>query len=123
MFLRLNFFVWMLQYMEKPPRGTNSTLGLGKTKPQEAEFEKFEGDVTVPCGNPVPSGVKSDLMYNEYIVYDKAQVRYHSSAFNSGFDHELLVPVSSICANILAWFILRWIRHTTIVVSLNCSNL
>lgn len=71
----------MLQYMEKPPRGTHSTLGLGKTKPLETKFEKFEGDVTVPCGHPVPSGVKSDLMYNEYIVYDKAQVRYHSSPF------------------------------------------
>ncbi|KAG0593643.1 hypothetical protein M758_UG006600 [Ceratodon purpureus] len=63
------------KYMEKAPRGTNSTLGLGKTKPLETEFEKFEGDVTVPCGHPVPSGVKSDLMYNEYIVYDKAQVK------------------------------------------------
>lgn len=60
--------------MEKTPRGTNSTKGLGKTKPLEKEFETFEDDVIVPCGHPVPSGVKSDLMYNEYIVYDKAQV-------------------------------------------------
>lgn len=60
--------------MEKAPRGTNSTKGLGKTKPLEKEFDTFEDNVTVPCGHPVPSGVKSDLMYNEYIVYDKAQV-------------------------------------------------
>ncbi|XP_024382940.1 poly [ADP-ribose] polymerase 1 isoform X2 [Physcomitrium patens] len=63
------------KYMEKPLRGTNSTLGLGKTKPLETEFKKFEGDVTVPCGQPVPSGIRSDLMYNEYIVYDTAQVK------------------------------------------------
>jgi hypothetical protein len=60
--------------MEKAPRGTNSTKGLGKTKPLEKEFDTFEDNVIVPCGHPVPSGVKSDLMYNEYIVYDKAQV-------------------------------------------------
>lgn len=64
----------MLQYMEKPAEGTNSTLGLGKKKPLETQFEKFEGDVVVPCGKPISSGVRSDLMYNEYIVYDKAQV-------------------------------------------------
>lgn len=69
--------------MEKPKEGTNSTLGLGKKKPLESEFERFEEDVTVPCGKPVPSGIRSDLMYNEYIVYDKAQVHHSSSLFNS----------------------------------------
>lgn len=72
----------MLQYMEKPAAGTHSTLGLGKKKPLETEFEKFEGDVIVPCGKPVPSGVRSDLMYNEYIVYDKSQVYHYSFLFN-----------------------------------------
>lgn len=76
----------MVQYMEKPLRGTNSTLGLGKTKPLETEFKKFEGDVTVPCGQPVPSGIRSDLMYNEYIVYDTAQVIYHPFSFKSSLD-------------------------------------
>ncbi|KAJ7561684.1 hypothetical protein O6H91_03G037600 [Diphasiastrum complanatum] len=64
------------KYMEKPPEGFNSTKGLGQTKPNESTFEYLDNDVTVPCGLPVPSGVQgSELLYNEYIVYDPAQVR------------------------------------------------
>lgn len=62
-------------YMEKPPRGKHSTKGLGKTVPLESEFEKWR-DVTVPCGKPVPSSVRSsELLYNEYIVYNTSQVK------------------------------------------------
>lgn len=64
------------KYMEKPPNGKHSTKGVGKTKPLETEYERWGDDVSVPCGHPVPSGVKStDLLYNEYIVYDAAQVK------------------------------------------------
>jgi hypothetical protein len=63
------------KYMEKPVRGSHSTKGLGKMKPLESEYEKWDDNVTVPCGSPVPSNVRSDLMYNEYIVYNTAQVR------------------------------------------------
>ncbi|XP_020671975.1 poly [ADP-ribose] polymerase 1 [Dendrobium catenatum] len=62
-------------YMEKPPKGKHSTKGLGKTVPLESEFVKWR-DVTVPCGKPVPSSVRaSELMYNEYIVYNTAQIK------------------------------------------------
>lgn len=38
---------------------------------------KWRDDIVVPCGKPVPSNVKaSELMYNEYIVYNTAQVRF-----------------------------------------------
>lgn len=61
--------------MDKPPKGKHSTKGLGKKVPQDSEFAKWRGDVTVPCGKPVSSKVKaSELMYNEYIVYNTAQV-------------------------------------------------
>ncbi|KAK7396422.1 hypothetical protein VNO78_17421 [Psophocarpus tetragonolobus] len=64
------------KYMDKPPEGKHSTKGLGKKMPQESEYVKWRGDVTVPCGKPVPSNVKSsELMYNEYIVYNTAQVK------------------------------------------------
>ncbi|KMT10333.1 hypothetical protein BVRB_5g120830 [Beta vulgaris subsp. vulgaris] len=64
------------QYMEKPPRGKHSTKGLGKKVPAEAGFAKWKDEVVVPCGKPVDSKVKSsELMYNEYIVYDTAQVK------------------------------------------------
>ncbi|KAB2602252.1 poly [ADP-ribose] polymerase 1-like [Pyrus ussuriensis x Pyrus communis] len=63
-------------YMDKPPKGKHSTKGLGKKIPQESEYVKWKNDVIVPCGKPVPSNVKaSELMYNEYIVYDTAQVK------------------------------------------------
>ncbi|KAH9729447.1 poly (ADP-ribose) polymerase 1 [Citrus sinensis] len=62
------------KYMDKPPDGKHSTKGLGKTVPQESDFVKWRDDVTVPCGKPVPSNVRaSELMYNEYIVYNTAQ--------------------------------------------------
>lgn len=64
------------KYMEKPPKGKHSTKGLGKTIPQESEHAKWRDEVVVPCGKPVPSKAKaSELMYNEYIVYDTAQVK------------------------------------------------
>ncbi|KAM1539365.1 hypothetical protein FF1_004080 [Malus domestica] len=63
-------------YMDKPPKGKHSTKGLGKKIPQESEYVKWKDDVIVPCGKPVPSNVKApELMYNEYIVYDTAQVK------------------------------------------------
>ncbi|KAJ4726847.1 Poly [ADP-ribose] polymerase [Melia azedarach] len=64
------------KYMEKPPQGKHSTKGLGKKIPQKSEYVKWRDDVTVPCGKPVASNVKaSELMYNEYIVYNTAQVK------------------------------------------------
>nr|GLL30729.1 poly [ADP-ribose] polymerase 1 isoform X2 [Ipomoea trifida] len=64
------------QYMDKPPKGKHSTKGLGKTVPQESDYVKWRDEVVVPCGKPVPSKVKaSELLYNEYIVYDVAQVK------------------------------------------------
>ncbi|CAH8362692.1 unnamed protein product [Eruca vesicaria subsp. sativa] len=64
------------KYMDKPPRGKHSTKGLGKKVPQDSEFANWRDDVTVPCGKPVPSKAKaSELMYNEYIVYNTAQVK------------------------------------------------
>ncbi|KAL2507805.1 Poly [ADP-ribose] polymerase 1 [Forsythia ovata] len=64
------------KYMDKPPEGKHSTKGLGKKVPLESEYVKWRDEVVVPCGKPVASNVKaSELMYNEYIVYDTAQVK------------------------------------------------
>ncbi|XP_026400993.1 poly [ADP-ribose] polymerase 1-like isoform X2 [Papaver somniferum] len=63
-------------YMDKPPGGKHSTKGLGKMVPKESEHVKWRDDVVVPCGKPVASNVRaSELMYNEYIVYNTAQVK------------------------------------------------
>ncbi|KAK4482324.1 hypothetical protein RD792_009477 [Penstemon davidsonii] len=64
------------KYMDKPPKGKHSTKGLGKKVPLESEHVKWKDDIVVPCGKPVASNVRaSELMYNEYIVYDTAQVK------------------------------------------------
>jgi len=65
------------KYMEKPPKGFQSTLGQGKTEPNPKEWEKLEDGVLVPCGKGTVSPVvkTSTLQYNEYIVYDTSQVK------------------------------------------------
>lgn len=61
-------------YIEKLKKGYQSVLGVGKTEPNPEE-SKMLGDVKVPLGKPVPAKVKdTSLLYNEYIVYDVAQV-------------------------------------------------
>ncbi|KAK4784448.1 hypothetical protein SAY86_018816 [Trapa natans] len=62
--------------MNKPPEGKHSTKGLGKIIPDTSEYVTWKDEVIVPCGKPVSSSVKvSDLLYNEYIVYNTAQVK------------------------------------------------
>ncbi|XP_047316046.1 poly [ADP-ribose] polymerase 1 [Impatiens glandulifera] len=64
------------KYVEKLPSGKHSTKGLGKIVPQKSEFVTWKDEVVVPCGKPVQSNTKSsELMYNEYIVYDTTQVK------------------------------------------------
>uniref|UniRef100_UPI001CB8F76B poly [ADP-ribose] polymerase 1 n=1 Tax=Erigeron canadensis TaxID=72917 RepID=UPI001CB8F76B len=64
------------KYIDKPPKGKDSTKGLGKKIPNESEHITWRDDVVVPCGKPLSSNVKaSELMYNEYIVYNTDQVK------------------------------------------------
>lgn len=80
--------------MEKPPRGKHSTKGLGKKVPDVSEHVKWKEDVVVPCGKPVASNVKaSELMYNEYIVYDTAQVSFLTMLwFYSAYSGCIVLP-------------------------------
>lgn len=59
------------EYMTKPPRGFHSTQGVGKLC-SSAE-EKVEG-CSVATGPMVEQCQDSQLMYNEFIVYDVGQV-------------------------------------------------
>ena len=64
------------EYVEKLPDGKHSTFGIGKTMPDKSDAHITDDGVQVPFGKGVKSGVpKSDLLYNEYIVYDTAQIR------------------------------------------------
>lgn len=64
-------------YIEKLPTGKHSCVGLGATTPNPQQFQTLEGDITVPCGLPTKATLptQSSLLYNEYIVYDVAQVQ------------------------------------------------
>lgn len=64
-------------YVTKLPTGKHSTKGVGQTFPDPAESVTREDGVEIPLGKPTKStdpNFKSDLLYNEYIVYDIAQV-------------------------------------------------
>ncbi|XP_072398728.1 poly [ADP-ribose] polymerase [Diabrotica undecimpunctata] len=60
-------------YIEKLPKGKHSCKGVGMTHPDPSVVKKI-GDIEVPVGKGVSSDAKSSLLYNEYIVYDVAQV-------------------------------------------------
>ena len=64
------------QYMEKPPKGYLSTKGLGTSEPDAAGKQLIDDGVVVPMGKLKQQGGRgSSLLYNEYIVYDVAQIR------------------------------------------------
>ncbi|KAF2349553.1 Poly(ADP-ribose) polymerase regulatory domain [Trinorchestia longiramus] len=61
---------------DKLPKGYQSVKGVGRMTPQEANQVKMEDGVIVPLG-PASSKTQDglSLLYNEYIVYNPAQVR------------------------------------------------
>ncbi|KAG6929434.1 poly(ADP-ribose) polymerase 1 [Chelydra serpentina] len=61
-------------HITKLPKGKHSVKGLGKTAPDPSATITLDG-VDIPLGNGIPSGISDTcLLYNEYIVYDVAQV-------------------------------------------------
>ncbi|XP_012538492.2 poly [ADP-ribose] polymerase [Monomorium pharaonis] len=64
-------------YIEKLPKGKHSTMGCGQTQPDPKDIYKMEDGVEVPYGKGVSAKLNknSALLYNEYIVYDVAQVK------------------------------------------------
>lgn len=68
-------------YIDKLPKGTHSCKGVGKTEPDPTDVGEIDG-VKVPYGKGLKTkkfeddkNLRSDLLYNEYIVYDVAQVK------------------------------------------------
>ena len=63
------------KYMDKPPAGFDSTMGVGKMAPLEGGAKMLDG-VKVPMGKMGDTGVAdSALLYHEYIVYNVSQLR------------------------------------------------
>lgn len=69
------------QNVTKLPKGKHSVKGVGSTAPDPSKLHRLEDGLEVPLGNGMSNadlqrhGGRSDLLYNEYIVYDTAQVR------------------------------------------------
>ena len=60
-------------YASNLPEGKHSTEGCGKTAPKDGQML---GDVLVPSGEGVSTGAEAtSLLYNEFIVYDVAQIK------------------------------------------------
>jgi len=75
------------EYMDSPPKGYDSTWGVGASVPDPAkavddpEAMAFAGSsCKIPLGNIIPNEdhADSNLLYNEFIVYkvDQVRIRY-----------------------------------------------
>ncbi|KAI9192960.1 poly polymerase catalytic domain-containing protein [Polychytrium aggregatum] len=53
----------------------HSTKGCGGTAPDPKSTVTLPDGVQVPCGKGVSTNVKGHLLYNEFIVYDVAQIK------------------------------------------------
>uniref|UniRef100_A0AAV3AJQ4 Poly [ADP-ribose] polymerase n=2 Tax=Pyxicephalus adspersus TaxID=30357 RepID=A0AAV3AJQ4_PYXAD len=61
-------------HITKLPKGKHSVKGLGRTSPDPAATVQLDG-VDVPLGKGISTNASdTSLLYNEYIVYDIAQV-------------------------------------------------
>ena len=65
---------------DKLPKGKMSTKGVGRSSPDESEWVTLDDGCMVPSGKLKSSVSKADansysLLYNEYIVYDVAQIK------------------------------------------------
>uniref|UniRef100_A0AC34FDY0 Poly [ADP-ribose] polymerase n=1 Tax=Panagrolaimus sp. ES5 TaxID=591445 RepID=A0AC34FDY0_9BILA len=64
--------------IRKPIKGKSSVKGLGQTFPDDSDRRIIEDGVVVPIGEPTKhenGPCNYSLLYNEYIVYDEAQVK------------------------------------------------
>lgn len=63
-------------YASNLPPGKHSTKGMGKTAPNPDNAVKLEDGVIVPMGpGENTSTLGCSLQYNEFIVYDIAQIK------------------------------------------------
>ena len=66
--------------IRKLPKGKHSVKGIGMTEPDPTTHIASKDGYTIPMGSETKAdltqcGNKTSLLYNEYIVYDVAQVK------------------------------------------------
>lgn len=75
-------------YITELPKGKHSVKGCGKTYPDPAESHVDDTGVEIPFGKPITdTKLKSTLLYNEFIVYDVAQINV-KYLFKLNFKHK-----------------------------------
>lgn len=63
------------KYVTQLPKDKHSCFGRGRTMPDPSESVFRADGVEIPLGKPIDNdNLKSSLLYNEFIVYDIAQV-------------------------------------------------
>lgn len=62
------------EHVTKLPSGKHSVWGKGRTMPNPDEDHVLECGTIVPLGKPIEKKLNTSLLYNEFIVYDVAQV-------------------------------------------------
>lgn len=62
-------------YASNLPAGKHSTKGVGRTTPNPVNAVKMDDGVVIPMGPGEPANVACTLLYNEFIVYDIAQIK------------------------------------------------
>ena len=77
------------KYVTKLPSDKHSCFGRGRTMPNPSESIIREDGVEIPLGKPITNDtLKSSLLYNEFIVYDIAQVNIQY-LFRMNFKYKL----------------------------------
>ncbi|XP_028171791.1 LOW QUALITY PROTEIN: poly [ADP-ribose] polymerase 1-like [Ostrinia furnacalis] len=62
------------EYVDRLPKGFHSVWGRGRFEPDPAQARTLPDTTMVPLGRPIRREITTDLLYNEFIVYDVAQV-------------------------------------------------
>ncbi|KAH8292667.1 hypothetical protein KR044_013023 [Drosophila immigrans] len=63
------------KYIKQLPKDKHSCYGRGRTMPNPKESHIRDDGVEIPLGKPISNDtLKTSLLYNEFIVYDVAQV-------------------------------------------------
>lgn len=62
-------------YANLLPPGKQSTKGMGRTAPNPVNAVKMDDGVVIPMGPGEPTSLACTLLYNEFIVYDIAQIK------------------------------------------------
>lgn len=77
------------KYVTELPKNKHSCFGRGRTMPNPAESVVREDGVEIPLGKPITDEkLKSSLLYNEFIVYDIAQVNIQYM-FRMNFNYKI----------------------------------